>query len=113
MACGNNIQLQLGFFDTYVTSSATLWGELWGVHPRSAGKRRKTAARCAKYMENFPGLGCKTPTEMFMLELGWPFLDNCWQQGALRFWNQLLALPEDDPRGYRLYDMLVTTWCCN
>ena len=41
MACGNNIQLQLGFFDAYVTSSAMFGGELWGVHPRTAGNARK------------------------------------------------------------------------
>ncbi len=49
MACGNNVQLQLGFFDAYVwTSSTMLVRELWGVHLRAAGTRKKTAARYAR-----------------------------------------------------------------
>ncbi len=41
------------------------------------------------------GVGCRTPTEPFLLELGWLSLKCYWQQSALRFWNQLVALPED------------------
>ena len=108
MACGNNIQLQLGFFDAYVTSSAMFGGELWGVHPRAAGKRKKTAARYASLLKKFAGVGSKTPTEPFLLELGWLSLEDRWQQSALRFWNQLVALPENDLYRDVLFDSVTT-----
>ena len=94
MACGNNTQLQLEFFG--VTSSAMFKGELWSVHPCAAGTRKTTAARYAWLLKKIAGVGCKFPTEPFLLELGWLSLEDRWQQSALRFWNQLVALPEDD-----------------
>ena len=54
---------------TYVLSSAMFGGELWGVHPRAAGKCKKTAARYAWLLQKFAVLGCKTPTEPFLLDL--------------------------------------------
>ncbi len=107
MACGNNIQLQLGFFDAYVTSSAMFGGELWGVHPRAAGKRKKPTARYAWLLKKFAGVGCKTPTKPFLLELGWLSLEDRWQQSALRFWK-LVALPEDDLYRDVLFDSVAT-----
>ncbi len=97
MACGNNIQLQLGFFDAFVTSSAIIGGELWGVHPRAAGKRKRDAAQYAWLIMVLAGVGCKTPTERFCSNSdGWLSREIRRQQNALRFWNWLVALPEDD-----------------
>ena len=41
MACGNNIQLQLGFFDAYVTSSAMFGANSGVCNPVLPGNARK------------------------------------------------------------------------
>ncbi len=78
------------------------------IHPGAAGKRKTTAARYAWLLKKFAGVGCKTATEPFLLELGRLSFEDRWQQSALRFWNQLVALPEDDLYRDVLFDSVAT-----
>ena len=96
MACGNNLHLQLRFFDALVTSSAMFGGELWGVHPNAAAARKQTASRYMKHLKALAGLPASAHTDSLLLELGWLSLSDRWLQCAVRFWNQLLKLPVDD-----------------
>ncbi len=43
LACGKHVRLQ--FFSAIVTSAAMYSGELWGVHPRTAAERGRTAQK--------------------------------------------------------------------
>ena len=103
----NNLQLQLRFFEAIVTSSAMFGGELWGVHPRTAAERKKMASQYTKHLKNMLRLPVSTHNESLFLELGWLSLPDRWLQCAVRFWNQLLALPADDLYRDMLYDSVA------
>ena len=47
------------------------------------------------------------PTKIILLELGGLSLEGRWQQGALHFWNRLVAHPEDDLYQDVLFDSVV------
>jgi hypothetical protein len=108
MACGSNLQLQLRFFDALVTSSALSGAELCGVHSSTGRQRKKFASRYVKHLKQLCGLPRSTPTETFLLELGWLSLPDRWLQSCIRFWNQLLALPADDLYRDVLFDSAST-----
>ena len=95
-------------------------GELWGVHPRAAEQRRKTAARYANLLNEetcWCLLQIGPPTTETFLPKTWMAIcstagsrivelavEDCWQQSALQVWNQLAALPEYDLHWDVLYD---------
>ena len=76
---------------------------------RAAGKRKETAAQYAWLLKKFASV-CRqqNPTEPFLLELGWLSREDRVQQSALRFWNQLVVLPEDDLYRDVLFDSATT-----
>jgi hypothetical protein len=64
LLCGANVRLQLSFCNAIVTSTALYAGELWGCHPRTRAKRKRTAQKHCKYLRSFLRLSPSTRTDL-------------------------------------------------
>lgn len=96
LGCGESLRLQLHFFEAIVSSAASYAGELWGLHPRTKAARKRLDRLHSKRLKAFIRVPNCVPAGIVHRELAVQSLSDRWLRASLRFWNQLLQLPDGD-----------------